>query len=52
MEINLVGLILSFYDEDGNYNGPMPRMIFHKGVAVNIDDYAAEHNITLPDAGE
>lgn len=50
METSLVGLILSLYDEDGNYNGPMPRKIFHKGVAVDIDEYAATHGITLPNS--
>jgi len=50
MEFSLKGIILQFWDADGNYNGPTNRVMVVNGLPYNIDDYAAEHGFTLPDS--
>jgi len=49
MEISLYGIIMNLFD--GNtYIGPNPRVIVVNGVAINIDVWAAENGVTLPDS--
>lgn len=50
MQLSIYGLIMNLFD--GNtYIGPMPRVIVVNGVAINIDVWAAENGVTLPDSG-
>lgn len=45
--------ILRLYDVDGNYTGPAERKIMFNGEIIDIDEYAAETGLVLPDsAGE
>ena len=52
MQVQLApdAIILSLFDEDGNYTGPAERCIVHQGQVINIDDYATQVGLTLPDS--
>jgi len=43
-------VILNLFDADGNYIGPAEREIVFLGEVINIDDYAAESGLVLPDS--
>ena len=42
--------ILRLYDLDGNYIGPAERKIVFAGEIIDIDEYAAETGLVLPDS--
>lgn len=44
--------ILRLYNAEGVYIGPAERTFDWFGETINIDDYAAESGLVLPDAGE
>jgi|DEB0MinimDraft_10_1074344.scaffolds.fasta_scaffold133426_2 hypothetical protein len=44
--------ILRLFDSEGNYRGPAERIIVVNGEFINIDDWATENGVTLPDAGD
>lgn len=44
--------ILSLFDSEGNYIGPGERKILWLGETIDIDDYAANVGLTLPDSGD
>lgn len=52
MEVSLYGLIMSKFDENGVWQGSSLRVIVVNGEAIQIDQWAAENGVTLPDAGE
>lgn len=52
MKPNLYGLIMNYFDENGVWTGPSLRVLVVNGEAVNIDVWAAENGVTLPDQGE
>ena len=41
---------LTFFDEHGNWLGNPDRSIRVNGVVHNLDEYANEHGIELPDS--
>ena len=41
---------LTFFDEHGNWLGNPDRSIRVNGVVHNLDEYAKEHGIELPDS--
>ncbi len=42
--------ILRLYDADGNYIGPAERKFLWFGELIDIDDYASESGLVLPDS--
>ena len=43
-------IILSLFDAEGNYIGPAERKIMFFGEIIDIDEYAAESGLVLPDS--
>lgn len=41
--------IFSLFDENGVYTGPPTRKILFLGELIDIDDWAEENGVTLPD---
>jgi len=50
--LNAHSVILKMYDSEGNYRGPAERKIIFNGEIIDIDEYAAEVGLTLPDSGD
>jgi len=50
--MRLDSIIMRMYDGEGNYIGPPTRKFVFNGEVIDIDEYAGEYNIVLPDAGE
>ena len=44
--------IMRLFDSEGNYIGPSSRNIMWLGEIINIDDYASNVGLTLPDSGD
>ena len=42
--------ILRYFDEDGVWQGPITRKIVVFGEVIDIDEYAAESGLVLPDS--
>ena len=42
--------ILRLYDADGNYIGPTGRKFLWFGELIDIDEYASESGLVLPDS--
>ena len=45
-------IIMTKFDADGVWTGPAERKILFNGEVIDIDVWAQENGITLPDAGE
>jgi len=43
-------MILSLFDENGVWTGPPSRKVLVQGEVINIDEYAAESGLVLPDS--
>ena len=44
--------ILRLFDAEGNYIGPAERNILWLGEIINIDTYAEQSGLVLPDSGD
>jgi len=45
-------IILNMFNSEGVWTGPESRKVLINGEAIDIDVWAQENGITLPDAGE
>lgn len=52
MDVSIHGLIMNKFDENGVWQGSSLRVIVVNGEGIQIDQWAAENGVTLPDAGE
>lgn len=52
MMLNPHSFIFNYFDSEGNWTGPAERKLIFNGEVIDIDVWAEENGITLPDAGE
>lgn len=45
-------IILNLFNADGVWEGSPTRKILVNGEVIDIDEYAAQSGLVLPDAGE
>ena len=50
MQPNIYGIIMGMFDENGVWQGSSLRVIVINGEGIQIDKWAAENGVTLPDS--